>query len=292
MTVCIAALAAQGKAIVCMADKALSYGDTIQWDSDSSKMFALRSGGLVIMFSGDEEPISRILGKIIARESDLGDDVAGTRQILEEEYQEAAQEIVEARYLKPRLMTRDEYIRAISGNEINSFIESIAREVRAYEPDAALIVSGFDAQQKPFILYVDSPGVVTDMTVTGFHSIGSGWEKSVSKLLFSDFSRKDPLHTVMYDLFDAKAFAEMAAGVGVDWDTRIITGHESGLLVPDNIDVLIERGWAEHEHHPFAISPLDDDERPPQRWKSMLRSYAATIVPLEKKPARKHKKKI
>ena len=58
MTVCTSALAAEEKAIVCMADKALSYGDTIPWDSDSSKMFALSNEALVIMFAGSEEPTS------------------------------------------------------------------------------------------------------------------------------------------------------------------------------------------------------------------------------------------
>jgi hypothetical protein len=295
LTVCISALAAEGKAIVCMADKALSYGDTIQWDSDSSKMFELRSGGLVIMFSGSETPTSRILGKVIAREADLGEDVATTKRILEEEYQNAVQEIVEALFLKPRLITREEYIQAISGNKINSFFESIAKEIKTYQPDCSLIISGFDKQEnqeKPFILTIDPPGIVTDMTITGFHSIGSGWEKSVSKLLFSEFSRKDPLHSVIYDLFDAKAFAEMSVGVGVDWDTRIITGHENGVLVPDKIDGLVERGWMEQEHHPFAVEPLSDDERPPKKWKSTLRSYAASIVPLPKEAARKRKKKL
>lgn len=292
MTVCTSALAAEERAIVCMADKALSYGDTIQWDSDSSKMFALRNEGLVIMFAGDEEPTSRILAKVIAREAELGNSIKETKIILEAEYKEAVQEIVEARYLAPRLMTRSDYIQAISGTKINSFMESIAREVKCYTPDAALIVSGFDERDKPFILSVDAPGVVIDMTITGFHSIGSGWDKSISKLLFSDFSRKDPLHTVMYDIFDAKAFAEMAAGVGVDWDTRIITGHDKGLLVPDKIDVLIERGWVEHEHHPFTVEELDDDERPPKRWKAMLRAYAASIVPVPKASTRKRKKKL
>ena len=271
-----------------MSDRALSYGDTIQWDSDSSKMFSLRNGGMVIMFSGSEEATSRVLGKVIAREAELGRDIAATRKVLEEEYREAVQEIVEAKFLTPRLIKRDEYIRAISGTEINSFVESIAKEIKNYEPDSALIVSGFDESSRPFILYLDSPGVVTDMTITGFHSIGSGWEKSVSKLLFSEFSRKDPLHTVMYDLFDAKAFAEMAVGVGMDWETRIITGHESGLEVPDEIDGLIERGWVEHEHHPFAENEIED--APPKYWKSKLRSYAASIVPPGEKPKKRKRK--
>lgn len=174
---------------------------------------------------------------------------------------------------------------------MNSFIESIAKETKNYEPDSALIASGFDESGRPFILYLGSPGVVTDMTITGFHSIGSGWEKSVPKLLFSEFSRKDPLHTVMYDLFDAKAFAEMSVGVGVDWETRIITGHQSGVEVPDEIDGLIERGWVEHEHHPFAEGKIE--EPPPKHWKSKLRSYAAsTVTPPQKSKERKGSAKV
>jgi hypothetical protein len=33
MTVCLAAFAQNHQAIVCIADKGLSYGDHIQWDS-------------------------------------------------------------------------------------------------------------------------------------------------------------------------------------------------------------------------------------------------------------------
>jgi hypothetical protein len=34
MTICAAALAAKSKAIVCVADKAITYGDVISWESD------------------------------------------------------------------------------------------------------------------------------------------------------------------------------------------------------------------------------------------------------------------
>ena len=171
------------------------------------------------------------------------------------------------------------------------FALAFPAKASADEPaDASFIVSGFDQKETPFILYLESPGIVTDMTVTGFHSIGSGWDKSISKLLYSEFSRKDPLHTVLYDVCDAKAFAEVSVGVGVDWETRIIKAHGNGVAVPDEIDGLIERGWLEQIHHPFAVVPLEKDEVPPKRWKSMLRSYARSIVPLEKTSGKKRKK--
>ena len=45
MTVCVAALAADFNAVVCVADKALSYGEYIQWDSDSSKIVKINPSG-------------------------------------------------------------------------------------------------------------------------------------------------------------------------------------------------------------------------------------------------------
>lgn len=94
-----------------MADRALTYGETIRWESDSSKTFSLRKSGMVIMFAGEEEPSQESLERVIAKEDELGKDVATTRRILESEYQEAVQELVEAKFLTPRLLTREQYIR-------------------------------------------------------------------------------------------------------------------------------------------------------------------------------------
>src|ERR1017187_7404300 len=279
MTVCIAALSQDSKAIVCMADKALSYGSSIQWDSDSSKVFELNASGTLVLFAGSEDITSRVLGKIIALGDSIGDDIAETRKILEHEYQEAVGEILTALYLTPRLLTKQEYIGAISQKKINPYMQGIAAEVKCYEPDCGLLVCGFDSQKRPFILFVDNPGVVTDMTRTGFHSIGSGWEKSVSKMLFSEHKKSQELARTLYDAFDAKAFAEMASGVGFDWETWVITEDRKSHHVPDDIDALVEHAWAEHDRSPFDKREKDDADPPPKNWKSQLRKYARTVLP-------------
>ena len=61
MTVCAAALAANSRAIVCVADKAISYGEYIQCDSDSSKMVRLDSDKCVALFAGGERDISEVI---------------------------------------------------------------------------------------------------------------------------------------------------------------------------------------------------------------------------------------
>jgi len=279
MTVCIAALSQKSEAIVCVADRALTYGSSIQWDSDSSKIFELNPSGTLVMFAGSEDITSRVIGKIVASADQIGDDIANARRVLEKEYQEAIDELATAKFLTPRLLTKQDYVAAMSQQSINPYVQSIAAEIGSYEADCALLVCGFDSQKRPFILYVDSPGIVTDMTRTGFHSIGSGWEKSVSKMLFSEHKKSRELSRTLYDTFDAKAFAEMAAGVGFDWETWVTTSERKSHHVPDSIDALVERAWVDHDRSPFDKRDKDDAEPPPKDWKAQLRKYARTILP-------------
>lgn len=278
MTVCIAALAQESNAIVCVADTAISYGDTIQWDSDSTKIFELNPNGTLILFAGSEDITSRVLGKVIARASEIGDDIAETRKILEKEYQEAVDELVTSRFLTPRLLSKPDYVKAISQQEINPYIRSIADEVRGYVADCSLLVCGFDTGKRPFILFVDNPGTVTDMSITGFHAIGSGWEKSISKILYSEHKKSHELPRVLFDVFDAKAFAEMSVGVGFNWDTWVITSARKAHKVPDKIDIVVEGVWADHDRSPFEKIERED-KKTPKNWKSQLRKYCESIMP-------------
>jgi hypothetical protein len=207
MTVCVAALAAQSRVIVCVSDKALSYGDAIQWDSDEGKMMSLNPSGTGILFAGSEMGTSRILGAILAREAEIGESRRKTKEILEAEYTQALHELVESLYLKPRLLTRKQYLVAISSAQINPYVKSIADEIDNFNMDCELLVCGKDENGQAYILDIDHPGVATDMTKTGFHAIGSGAEKAISRLLYSEHKRTHSVQRVLYDLFDAKAFA-------------------------------------------------------------------------------------
>src|SRR5260370_1700483 len=77
MTICIGALAAGGKSIVCVADKGLSYGPGIQWDSDSTKIVPVGSSGVQALISGGELMISRVLRGLAAIQG-LGQSVPNT----------------------------------------------------------------------------------------------------------------------------------------------------------------------------------------------------------------------
>ena len=72
MTVCLAALAAQSNAVICVADKALTYGDRIQWDAEVGKMYTMNPSGLLVMMS-DEGNGSRVIGTLFEGISKMQD---------------------------------------------------------------------------------------------------------------------------------------------------------------------------------------------------------------------------
>ena len=109
----VAALAADFEAVVCIADKALSYGDYIQWDSDSSKIIKVNPSGTLLLLSGEEEPSSKVLAKFIARGKELWrKERDAVVRVCEEQYGVAVSDLVEAKFLSPRLLNREKYLAA------------------------------------------------------------------------------------------------------------------------------------------------------------------------------------
>jgi hypothetical protein len=274
MTVCVTAISSSGTCLVCVADKALSYGDYLQWDSDTTKIIPLPSKRGVLMVSGGEDA-SRVVNQILAL-SDLGQDIAGTIAKLEATYQRCYDEVLEIKFVKQNGLTRAQYVAAISGPQINRHIEAIAEDIRAFRLDCDLIVCGHDQNRQPFILSVASPGKVVDLTREGFHAIGNGFDHALSRLLMVDHERKDGVVQTLYDCFDAKAHAEMAAGVGYEWDAYLVTDAGSVPMDPD-MKPIIDRVWAKANRSPFDKRKKDDLPNPPTDWPVRLAKMAAAM---------------
>jgi len=281
MSVCVAALSEDQKAIVCIADKALSYGDAIQWDSDTSKIIRLGKNGPLVLFAGDEDATTRVLAGLLARANDFGNDKSRAEILrgCEKEYKAAMEELVEAQFLTPRLLRMEDYRAAITAPPvINPYMTALADEIKSYEMKCQLLVCGFASDGLPYILTLVNPGIATDMTQTGFHAIGSGWEKAIAKLLFSEYKRSYRLHRTMYDAFDAKAFAEMAVGVGYAWDSQIVT-KDRIWEIPKEVRELIEKGWAKATRSPFEkYNAKEDVPPPPKDWIKTLDSYFRLLI--------------
>lgn len=240
MTVCVSALADSGKAIVCVADKAVTWDENIQWESDSSKIVVLNPSGAVVSSSGSEDAISRMLRKMQAVPHTR--DVGAYIDECENRYKKCFEEMVTIEFLNQNLLTRAEYSAAVSKREINEHMQDLAEQIAEYELDCDLLAGGFDKDKKPFLLFVTSPGVVTDMSTSGFEAIGSGSDRATPRMLWNDYKKSDPIDKVLYDAFDAKANAEMNVGVGYEWDATIAFPGKT-VSVPENIKTLLEKAW-------------------------------------------------
>lgn len=284
MTICAAALAANSRAIVCVADKALSWGDYFTWESDSTKIIQLAHPGCVAMISGGEEGTTRVISSLLSH-VDLGTTAGAIKTKCESDYTQCVEELINIKFLNPQLIDPKEYKKAVLAAPANSIIEGVSKEVRGFDVDCELIICGFDSKSKPFIFHQTNPsGSITDMTFTGFAAIGSGSMYTLTRLLFLTHRRDDSLEKVIYDTFDAKASAEMSPSVGTDWDTVIIyldaDNKPQIKIVDEKINKLIERAW----YNLAALSPYekrdkDDLKRPPRGWKATIKKYIESFMP-------------
>jgi hypothetical protein len=278
MTICLAAFAEYPKAIVCIADKGISYPDQTQWDSDGTKMTFINYKGTVVLFSGGEEATSRVLSRLVIRGEEIGDDLEKTRTICEQVYAAARDELIEAKILAPNLLSRSEYLSALKMPALNDHIYSIAKRIDEFEMDCAFLVCGFDQNNSPFILDLEPPGTATSFFTTGFHAIGSGWDKAISRLLFSEHKRTHPVHRAVYDLFDAKAGAEMSAFVGYEWDCKVLYAGRCIFNFTEEPKKLFERVWAKYNRSPFDRREKDDLLPPPHDWKQALEDISKDMA--------------
>jgi hypothetical protein len=284
MTVCIGVLAAESKAIVCVADRYITYSDEVAGDTDSAKILPLGDNGAYAMISGRDDAIGRVLAKLILH-SDLGENKEKTRQYCEEAYHAAEQELLAMKYLHP-FLTAEEYKEILLKKRVNAVIKSISEEIRkdreeSSEPSfsCAIVLCGFDGDKKPYLLLLDDPGICTDMTLNGFCSIGSGSGYALQRLLSTGWERKFPIDRALYELFDAKVQAENDPNVGYDSDAVILTADKS-VPMPESTKKMLDRAWIKLNRSPYAtFDPEEDVPMPPDDWMKKLQEFAESILP-------------
>ena len=186
---------------------------------------------------------------------------------------------VTAEFLTPRPLKRSEYIRAISGPEINQYFEDLADDIAHLEVECDVLLCGFDKHRESYLVDLAYGEVPADVTRNGFAAVGSGFEKAVSRLMLSEWKLSYPVDRVLFDAFDAKANAELAVGVGHEWDAVILTSEHKRHEVPKKIKDLIESAWAEWTRSPFHVKEKLELRPPPKDWKEQLQKYVESITP-------------
>jgi hypothetical protein len=284
VTICLASFADDQKGIVCIADKGITYGDSIQWYSDNSKIITLNRAGTTVLIAGNDQHTARVMSGLMERADEIGDSVPKTKEICEKEYTDAMDELVEAYVLRPNLLNKQDYLEMLKSPHMNTPARDIAKKVARFEMDCQLIVCGIDGNNTAFILDVGPPGIALDCGTTGYAAIGTGWEKAISKLLYSEHKRSHSVYRVLYDVFDAKAYAEMVSTVGYEWDAKVLYIRRCIFELKEKPKGLIERIWAKYNRSPFEERKKDDLPNPPKHWKRIMSALDMGVVVLANNP--------
>lgn len=169
MTVCVAALAEDGKAIILVADKALTYGDNVyrpamQGESGGirkilpigvSKWQALLAGNPTMA-----EDVVRTAIEKSASKPDICKTVGSMMNCLREAYQEVRQRAVIDGVLKPRLLTLESFInrsRDVVPLQDGYFLD-VAKRVVEFALGSSLLVCGFDSGEPGTSSLSTTPG--------------------------------------------------------------------------------------------------------------------------------------
>ena len=211
MTVCIAAVACEGTAIVLIADKALTYGGitrpAVQGETGGiDKRLPIGESGWNALFAGvpsvAEDVVQRASSKVAAEPS-IARSADSMMDCMKVAYQEAREQAVLDQVLSPNMLTKETFAaRAATLLPLqDDFFLNVAQSVGGLNLGGDLLVCGFDQSGHGHIFLVSNPGVVSSQDVVGFGAIGVGLETGIARLLWNAAEPEDDLDVAMYQVF-------------------------------------------------------------------------------------------
>lgn len=289
MTVCIAAIAAKSKAIVCIADRALTFAGaaaSAQTDSGVTKIIDIPNTHWSAMFSSEDLAFpERVLG-IVTREVTKKKRSEIDRSVMEESVKTAFYEQwqfeVEDRVLKPKLLTRSSFtatpLETRDARLLNTeYLSTLAQEMAEHQNNCCMIFCGFDATG-PHIFSCSTPaGQINPCDWQGFQVMGEGEETARNHLIWSEFDKDDSLESVLYDVFNAKVATEVLQGIGYAWNWRVIVEGRKPQPLPKRIDSIIDKVWEAYNRSPYG-STLNREDKTIRGWKKKLETFGTTLL--------------
>jgi len=287
MTVCIAAIAADSKAIVCIADRAVTYaGYAANSESDSgvAKIIDL-PGNWCALFSCENLTLpKRILDRIAQA---LSNKPIVTFQEIETAAREAFNHFwwkeLEEQFLTPILLTKDDFwARPTNIQPLDSeLILKVTEKMSEHKQYCSIIFCGFEGDT-PHLFVVSTPCQVDLYDWQGFAVVGAGIETARNQMLWAQYDQEDSLASVLYDVFNAKVATEVLQALGYAWNWRLIVPGQKPEPLPKDIDKLIDKLWIESNQSPFG----EKSRRKPEiieEWKKKVRAFTAAALASSKK---------
>jgi 20S proteasome alpha/beta subunit len=266
MTVCVAAVCDDGKALVLVADKMVGLG-YVTSDLDITKMRPLHKDWW-ILFSGDDlSPVFDIIDYVkdaLHSEHKLSpDDPASLKAVMkavESGFEKKRLEDAETLYLEPIGWKMNMFINKGHGTLPNAV--QIQSDIERFGLPIELLVAGFDTGSAfifDLIGYGDKRGIANRCDIPGFKAIGSGSTVAEFMMYYRDFSPKEGVREAVYQAMEAKYYGEQASGVGERTD--LFVARPGRELIQLNDEETIEKKLIPicHALSPSLIRKRDRD---------------------------------
>jgi 20S proteasome alpha/beta subunit len=279
VTICIGAIAERDKAIVMVADRALTIGALQATNSGPGKIFHLGTSWYALV-SGDlsfAEGIIKAARKELISNPALCDSEVEVSALLERLYKQKRDEAVEAKILRPQLLTIPLYIsRPTKMHPLDKTQhDSIAYAINSFTADTTILICGFDASGCPHLVSVADPGISLSWDALGYQAIGIGEEAARVRLASMDTDRNEPLAKIIYNVFDAKVSTEEYQGISYEWDGEVLCkGETKSRKLPRPLINTMDR-----EYRAFPRSPFDEGGNEPRNWWGRLDKFCKQLLP-------------
>jgi hypothetical protein len=154
MTVCIAAIAAKSKAIVCIADRALTFTGAVasaQSDSGLTKIIDIPNTYWCAMFSGDDlalpERVLTMVAAAVANEKNRQCDRSKMEAIVKSSFETCWKNEVEDQILKPKLLNAESFTAKEKDARLldTTYINALSEQIADYRHNCSIIFCGFDS---------------------------------------------------------------------------------------------------------------------------------------------------
>ncbi|MBI2893845.1 MAG: hypothetical protein HYY06_09855 [Deltaproteobacteria bacterium] len=263
MTVCIAAICADGRAIVVAADRMLTMGPPLSMELEQDRPKIQPVGGRhLTLVSGDAvlgSEIVRAATGALRERRDIGITVVG--RALVDAYVAVRSRLIEDHVLRPIGYSLQQFLASGAAQLGQQIFNGLVQQMAAFVAGVELLAVGFD-DSGPRIAFIYHPGSIRWQEPLGFHAMGTGGIHAGVAFLLRGCSTKCSVEQAMFDVFAAKKAAEIAPGVGSATDMVVMTRTEH-RPVPEGILRELER------LHTVAIKPYaDSDLKEIQRWYS------------------------
>lgn len=236
MTVCVAMLCDEAKALVLVADKMIGIG-YIETEPEIKKLLRLHKDWWV-MFAGEDitpvlDVVDRAKRMLDSRQSVSLDDVVMAMQTSwEKQRADEADDLC----LTPRGWTREKF--RTEGRQLlpETLYAELDTIISRHELEIELVVAGFDNQKLGHIFAMDGKvkrGIPQRCDVIGFCAIGSGGVGATYMMYYRKCSPGMKIREALYYAIEGKYFGEYAGGVGLKTDACILRPGEEPIEMKD-----------------------------------------------------------